>query len=134
MSNPTAVAIDFEAILDVVAEAPGRPGVDDYGVPYAAAARAALSMLDADVYGSAFLKAAALLDTLLRHPWLERNQARVSWVATTALLDANGYQIRGDVEPEGIAAILAQVIGLGIPLTELSQMIQALCEPIGGDQ
>jgi hypothetical protein len=109
--------------------APGSPRVDDYGVPYAAAARIAAHLLDQDVYHGAHMKAAALLDTLMRHPWLEHHQASASWTAARAALAVNSHNLREDVKPTDIATLLTRVAGPGVPLLALARTLREWTVP-----
>ena len=120
---PAGHPLGFQDLLQA-AQAPGSPRVDDYGVPFMAAARIGATLLGQDVYHGARMKAAALLDTLLRHRWLEHHQARAAWAATVAQLEANGHMLRDDIKPGDIAAVLAQVAGPGVHLVELARTLQ----------
>jgi hypothetical protein len=115
--------LDFQALLQV-AEAPGSPRVDDYGVPLMAAARIGAHLLGQHVYHGAHLKAAALLDVLLRHPWLEHHQARAALTAAAAQLEINGYRLRDDLKNSEIAGVLTRVVGPGVPLLELARTLR----------
>jgi death-on-curing protein len=116
--------IDFQAILQACADAPGSPRVTDFGVPYAAAARMAAHLLGQDVYHGAHIKAAAVLDTLMRHPWLEHHQASASWTVARASMAVNGLDLREDVKPAQIAGLLTRIAGSGIPLTEVARALR----------
>jgi death-on-curing protein len=120
VSTPAGIPIDFPTILDVTADS----GVDDFGVPWAAAARIAARLIDQDVYHGTFVKAAALLDLLLRHPWLEARQARACWAAAGALLAVNGYRLREDVKNGELAALTSRIAGPGVPLQELARVLR----------
>ena len=123
-SGEAGAPLSFAAILDVTAD----HGVDDFGVPWAAAARVSARLIDQDVYHGVFVKAAALLDTLLRHPWLETQQARASWAAAAALLAVNGYQLRDEVKTGDLAQLTGQVAGPGVPLAQLAQVLREWSE------
>jgi death-on-curing protein len=126
---PPGHPIDFQTILQACADAPGSPRVSDFGVPLAAAARIAAHLLDQDVYHGAHVKAAVLLDTLMRHPWLEHHQASASWTVARTALTVNGYELREDVKPAEIAALLTRVAGAGIPLTDLARTLREWTAP-----
>ncbi len=57
---------------------PGDPQVDDYGPLYATVARVNARAMERDVYGSVYLKAAALLQTLAKLPVLS-TPPRPTW-------------------------------------------------------
>ncbi|MFC1405677.1 MULTISPECIES: hypothetical protein [Streptacidiphilus] len=67
----------------------GDPQVDDLGPLYAAVARHQAAALGQDVYGSDWLKAAALLDTLARLPSLEHSNRAFAWAAAIGFLTIN---------------------------------------------
>ncbi|MEU0040623.1 MULTISPECIES: fic family toxin-antitoxin system, toxin component [unclassified Streptomyces] len=68
----------------------GDPQVDDYGPLYAAVARVNARAMERDIYGSLYLKTAALLQTLVRLPCLERSNEAFAWHSTEAYLALNG--------------------------------------------
>lgn len=123
MSEP-GIPIGFGAILDVC----GSASVDDLGVPIAAAARVAARLMDQDVYHGPHLKAAVLLDTLLRHPWLSERQARTAWAAAAALLAVNGYRMRPEVPVKEYASLLTRIVGPAVPITEIAAHLRAWSE------
>lgn len=121
--GPAGHPLAFQDLLQA-AQAPGSPRVDDYGVPFAAAARIGANLLGQDIYHGAHMKAAALLDTLMRHRWLEHHQARAGWAATVAQLETNGHLLRDEVKPGDIAAVLTQVASPGVHLVELARILR----------
>lgn len=126
-------AIDFQTILEISAAAPGSPRVDDFGLPIATATRMAAVLLDQDVYYGATMKAAAALDLLLRHPWLEHHQARAAWTVTEVVLAVNGLEIRSDVATSHIASLLQAVVRFGFPITDLSATLRGWTQQIAHD-
>lgn len=65
--------LDVTFLLHAAELLPGDPQVDDLGPLYAAVARGNARALERDVYGSVYLKTAALLQTLVRLPCLEHS-------------------------------------------------------------
>jgi hypothetical protein len=130
MSQDAGHALDFQTLLEVSANAPGAPHVQDFGVPFAASARIGLNLLDQDVYHGATMKTAALLDMLLRHPWLEHHQARAAWVSAEAQLAVNGLAIRRDVKSSEIGGLLHQIAGPGVALADVARTLQGWTERI----
>ncbi|MFF1270692.1 fic family toxin-antitoxin system, toxin component, partial [Streptomyces anulatus] len=63
--------LDVTFLLHAAELLPGDPQVDDYGTLYAAVARVNARALERDIYGSLYLQAGALLQTLARLPCLE---------------------------------------------------------------
>ncbi|MEU5615260.1 fic family toxin-antitoxin system, toxin component [Streptomyces sparsogenes] len=117
--------IDFPTLLQATADIPGSPAIDDYGVPLAAVHRHGAHMLNQDVYWGAHLKAAAVLDTLLRHPWLEHSQADAAWAATRAVLTINGLTLARDVKGSEVLALMRDIAGPGIPLRDIARALRA---------
>ncbi|WP_369192237.1 fic family toxin-antitoxin system, toxin component [Streptomyces sp. R08] len=82
--------LDVTFLLHAAELLPGDPQVDDYGPLYAAVARVNARAMERDVYGSLFLKAASLLQTLVRLPCLEHSNEAFAWHCTEAYLVLNG--------------------------------------------
>ncbi|MEU5045985.1 fic family toxin-antitoxin system, toxin component [Streptomyces griseorubiginosus] len=85
--------LDVAFLLHAAELLPGDPQVDDYGPLYAAVARVNARAMERNVYGSLFLKAAALLQTLLRLPCLEHSNEAFAWHCTEAYLALNGCRL-----------------------------------------
>lgn len=79
---------------------PGDPQVDDYGPLYAAVARGNSRAMERDVYGSLFLKAAALV----RLPCLEHSNEAFAWHCAEAYLVLNGRRL--EYPPEEAVALV----------------------------
>jgi prophage maintenance system killer protein len=85
--------LDVAFLLHAAELLPGDPQVDDYGPLYAAVARVNARAMERDIYGSAYLKAAALLQTLARLPCLEHSNEAFAWHSAEAYLALNGYRL-----------------------------------------
>lgn len=85
--------LDVTFLLHSAGLLPGDPQVDDYGPLYAAVARVNARAMERDVYGSVYLKAAALLQTLVKLPCLEHSNEPFSWHCTEAYLAINGRRL-----------------------------------------
>lgn len=83
---------------------PGDPQVDDYGPLYAAVARVNARAMDRDVYGSVYLRAAALLQALVKLPCLEHSNEAFAWHSAEAYLALNGYRL--DYAPKEAVALV----------------------------
>ncbi|ADI11244.1 hypothetical protein SBI_08126 [Streptomyces bingchenggensis BCW-1] len=125
MTRSPGFPIDFPTLLQATADIPGSPAIDDYGVPLAAIHRHGANMLNQDVYWGAHLKAAAVLDTLLRHPWLEHSQADAAWAATRAVLTINGLSVAQDVKGSEVLALMRDIAGPGVPLRHIARALRA---------
>jgi prophage maintenance system killer protein len=76
-------------LLRLAETLPGDPQLDDLGPLYAAVARHQSAAMGQDVYGSDWLKAAALLHTLARLPGLEHGNRAFAWSAAVGFLAIN---------------------------------------------
>jgi len=85
--------LDVAFLLHAAELLPGDPQVDDYGPLYAAVARVNARAMERNVYGSLYLKAAALMQTLLRLPCLEHSNEAFAWHCTEAYLALNGCRL-----------------------------------------
>jgi death-on-curing protein len=79
-----------EELLQVAEQIPGDPEFDDIGVLDAAACRVQAHYMGQDVYGSTWLKAAALMQTIALHEPLERDNVLYAWLAGETFLRVNG--------------------------------------------
>ncbi|MER6406064.1 fic family toxin-antitoxin system, toxin component [Streptomyces viridosporus] len=96
--------IDVAFLLHAAELLEGDPQVDDLGPLYAAVARVNARALERDIYGSLYLKAAALLHTLARLPCLEHSNEAFAWHATEAYLALNARAL--DYPPKAAVALV----------------------------
>lgn len=85
----------------------GDPAADDLGALEAAAFRHQAGRMDTDYYGSVWLKAAALLHTVVLLRPLEHSNHRFGFLAARGFLEANGITL--DPEPAQLRDTLAGV-------------------------
>ena len=108
--------LDVTFLLHAAELLPGDPQVDDLGPLYAATARVNARALERDVYGSLYLKAAALLQTLARLPCLEHSNEAFAWHCTEAYLLLNGCPL--EYPPKEAVALVRNVasgtLGVGM--------------------
>lgn len=77
----------------LIAETGGMPGVRDIGLLVSAAARPQATFDGADLYPTLYLKAAALMDSLINnHPFIDGNK-RVGITAAGLFLRLNGRRL-----------------------------------------
>ena len=86
--------LDGEEIVDLAARLLGNPPpIRDLGLLGSAAARPAASAFGEDAYRDVWLKAAALLQSLVEsHPLVDGNK-RLGWLSTAVFLDLNGVDV-----------------------------------------
>ncbi|NHI11908.1 hypothetical protein STPH2_7278 [Streptomyces sp. KO7888] len=108
--------LDVAFLLHAAELLPGDPQVDDYGPLHAAAARVDARALERDIYGSLYLKAAALLQTLARLPCLEHSNEAFAWHSAEAYLALNGCRL--DYPPKEAVALVREAasgtVGVGL--------------------
>ncbi|MFF3001052.1 fic family toxin-antitoxin system, toxin component [Streptomyces sp. NPDC057950] len=92
-SNEPLQPLEVAFLLHAAQLLPGDPQVDDYGPLYAAVARINARAMERDIYGSLYLKAASLLQTLVRLPCLEHSNEAFAWHSTEAYLALNGCRL-----------------------------------------
>ena len=74
-------------------ETGGNPGLRDEGLLRSALARPKATFGNEDLYPTAFEKASALLESLVRnHPFLDGNK-RMAWECFDLFLEVNGYRV-----------------------------------------
>ncbi|MFC9842781.1 fic family toxin-antitoxin system, toxin component [Streptomyces sp. NPDC060223] len=107
--------LDVPFLLHAAGLLDGDPQVDDYGPLYAAVARANARAMERDVYGSLYLKAASLLQTLVRLPALEHSNEAFAWHSCEAYLALNGHRLT--YRPKDAVALVrdaaAATVGVG---------------------
>ncbi|MFG3206626.1 fic family toxin-antitoxin system, toxin component [Streptomyces sp. NPDC048192] len=115
MTQPEPPALDVTFLLHAAELLDGDPQVDDYGPLYAAVARVNARALERDIYGSLYLKAAALLQTLAKLPCLEHSNEAFAWHATEAYLMLTGHDL--DYPPKAAVALVRDAASgaLGVP-------------------
>ncbi|MDX3803279.1 fic family toxin-antitoxin system, toxin component [Streptomyces sp. AK04-3B] len=96
--------LDVAFLLHAAELLDGDPQVDDYGPLYAAVARVNARAMERDIYGSLYLKAAALLHTLVRLPCLEHSNEAFAWHATEAYLGLHAHTL--DCPPKAAVALV----------------------------
>lgn len=83
--------------------------IRDIGLLDAAVARPRSSAFGAAAYPSIRLKAAALLQSLVRHHALVDGNKRLGWLATVVFLDINGHAVElGDDDAFGLVMGVAE--------------------------
>ncbi|MEU2117964.1 fic family toxin-antitoxin system, toxin component [Streptomyces sp. NPDC016459] len=105
MSQPgPPYPLDITFLLHAAELLDGDPQVDDLGPLYAAVSRVNAGAMGRDVYDSLHLKAAALLQTLVKLPCLEHSGEAFAWHSTEAYLALNGHQL--DYPPKAAVALV----------------------------
>lgn len=105
--------------------------VRDLGLLDAAAHRPRATVLGVQAYDSLWLKAAALLDSIVCTRPLAEGNWRLGWVAAVALCDMNGWWIDAD---EDEALDLVREVGRGrIGVPEMAAHVEQWAKPKESD-
>lgn len=104
--------LDVEDIVDLAARLLGDPPpIRDLGLLGSAAARPAASAFGEDAYTDVWLKAAALLQSLVKnHPLVDGNK-RLGWLSTAVFLDLNGVDVTRASNDEVYDFVMAVAAG-----------------------
>ncbi|MYV52405.1 fic family toxin-antitoxin system, toxin component [Streptomyces sp. SID3212] len=122
MSEPEP-QIDVSYLLHAAELLPRDPQVDDYGPLHAAVARVHARAMDRDIYGSHHLKAAALLQTLVKLPCLEHSNEAFAWHATEAFLSLYGHRL--DYDPKAAPALVRDTAAGTVGVAQIARQLHA---------
>lgn len=112
----------------VVQKTGGSHGVRDLSMLLSALGRPQASFDGRDLYEDLFLKAAALLDSLIRkHPFVDGNK-RVAIVSTALFLQKNGYSL--SVDNEELVQFALDCAQSKNSLKEITTWLERNTEPI----
>ena len=101
--------------------------VRDSGLLDAAAYRPRAEVLGVPAYETLWLKAAALLDSIVRTRPLHEGNWRLGWVAAVAMCDMNGWWVDADDEA---ALLLVREVGRDRrELPEIADRLEQWAEP-----
>ncbi|KPI16447.1 hypothetical protein OK006_10699 [Actinobacteria bacterium OK006] len=115
--------LDVTFLLHAAELLPGDPQVDDYGPLYAAVARVNARAMERDVYGSLHLKAAALLQTLVKLPCLEHSNEAFAWHSAEAYLALNGCSL--DYPPKEAVSLVRDAASGGMSVGLIGRQLRA---------
>jgi death-on-curing protein len=114
--------LDITFLLHAAGLLEGDPQVDDYGPLYAAVARANARAMERDIYGSPYLKAAALLQTLAELPPLEHSNEAFAWHATEAYLLLNERRL--DYPPKAAVALVRDAVSGAVGVARIARQLR----------
>ncbi|HEY0639655.1 MAG TPA: Fic family protein [Pseudonocardiaceae bacterium] len=96
--------------------------VRDAGLLDAAAYRPQATMLGAEAYPTLWLKAAALLDSIVRTRPLVEGNWRLAWVAVVTFCDLNGWWV--DAEDEAALDVIRRISRGDVELAEIAHWLE----------
>lgn len=114
-------------LLQVAQTLPGDPECRDLGILDAACARARAHYMRRDVYGSLWLKAAAMLETIALLEPLEEMNAFYAWLSAETFLATN--EVHMNYAPEDALALVLRIKHKGSDLLEVSAQLRAWTTP-----
>ncbi|MDN3267080.1 fic family toxin-antitoxin system, toxin component [Streptomyces sp. MA15] len=114
--------LDVTFLLHAAELLDGDPQVDDLGPLYAAVARVNARAMERDIYGSLYLKAGALLQTLAKLPCLEHSNERFAWHATEAYLILNAREL--DYLPKAAVALVRDAASGSLGVARIARQLR----------
>lgn len=130
MNKPTIGVryLDMDDLLDVIRFATeSAPALRDVGLLESALHRPAASLFGEDAYVGLFLKAAALIESLIRNHGLIDGNKRSGWVAGVLFLRLNGLKLGG--EPDATFALVLRIAEGRADLGEIAADLERWSEP-----
>lgn len=112
-----------QELLQIAQTLPGDPACLDLGVLDAACARAQAHYMGRDVYASAWLKAAAMLETIALHEPLEAKNEFFAWLVAETSLNTNGVTL--DYQPEDALAVVMRAKHKGARVQEVAAQLRS---------
>jgi death-on-curing protein len=104
------------------------PPIRDLGLLGSAAARPQTTVFGADAYPEVWVKAAALLQSILKnHPLVDGNK-RLGWLATAVFLELNGVAVAGASNDD----VYELVVGVAAGHHSVEEVAAPLQEVVGG--
>ncbi|GJF22609.1 fic family toxin-antitoxin system, toxin component [Streptomyces sp. HO565] len=122
MSEEPLHPLDVTFLLHAAELLDGDPQVDDYGPLYAAVARVNARAMERDIYGSLHLKAAALLQTLVKLPCLEHSNEAFAWHATEAYLVLNTRAL--EYPPKAAVALVRDAASGALGVARIARQLR----------
>ncbi|MGQ0838361.1 type II toxin-antitoxin system death-on-curing family toxin [Actinokineospora sp.] len=105
--------------------------VRDLGLLDSAAHRPRATVLGVEAYDSLWLKAAALLDSIVRTRPLAEGNWQLGWVAAVTMCDLNGWWI--DADTDDALEVVREVGRGGLEVRKMAEHLQAWALPKRSD-
>ncbi|WAZ26875.1 fic family toxin-antitoxin system, toxin component [Streptomyces cinnabarinus] len=124
MNQPHAeqpVPLDVPFLLHAAGLLDGDPQFDDYGPLFAAVGRVNAHAMGRDIYGSAYLRAAALLQTLVKLPPLEHSNEAFAWHSCEAYLALNGHRLT--YQPKDAVALVRDTAAGTVGVAQTARLL-----------
>ncbi|MFD3932338.1 fic family toxin-antitoxin system, toxin component [Streptomyces sp. NPDC058614] len=114
--------LDVTFLLHAAELLNGDPRVDDYGPLYAAVAQVNARAVERDIYGSLYLKAAALLQTLAKLPCLEHSNEAFACHEVEACLVLNKRRL--EYPPKAAVALVDDAASVTIGVARIARQLR----------
>ncbi|MET0237928.1 MAG: Fic family protein [Kibdelosporangium sp.] len=101
--------------------------VRDLGLLDSAAHRPQATVLGVEAYSTLWLKAAALMESIIRSRPLAEGNWRLGWVAAVTLCDINGYWV--DADEDAALDLVREVDRRGLEIPVLAGYLEAWSLP-----
>lgn len=105
--------------------------VRDAGLFDAAAQRPRATLFDVEVYQTLWLKAAALLDSIVRTRPLLSNNWRFGWLAMVVFCDLNGWWV--DADDTDAITLVRSVSRGSVDLDEVAKLLESWAQERSAD-
>jgi len=102
--------------------------VRDAGLLDAAAYRPRATMLGSEAYPTLWLKAAALLDSIVRTRPLAEGNWRLGWLAVVTFCDLNGWWI--DADDDAALAVIRKISRGEVEVPEVAHWLECWASPL----
>lgn len=127
MSEPVE-HLDLDDVIDLARRLLGDPPpIRDVGLLGAAIARPQTSVGGEDAYPTVWMKAAALLQSVVDNHALIDGNKRLGWLATAVFLEINGSSVAG-ASNEAVYELVMSVAGYGPPVERIAAALEELAD------
>ena len=120
--------LDLDDVISLAQRMLGDPApIRDAGLLGSAVARPQTTVGGEDAYPTIWLKAAALLQSIVDNHALVDGNKRLGWLATAVFLEVNGASVAGATNDEVYDLVMA-VAGSGSLVEEIAKQLERLHE------
>ncbi|MFD3922880.1 fic family toxin-antitoxin system, toxin component [Streptomyces sp. NPDC058595] len=117
------LTVDLRWLLRIAQEhLPGDPDIVDYGALEAARARHCAVVMDTTVYDGPYVRAAALMQSLIRLPALEHSNELYATAVAAAFLRASGRAVK--ISTDQAADLVDQIKGTEVPVRDIATALR----------
>ena len=125
MSEPVEY-LDLDDVIGLARRLLGDPPpIRDVGLLGAAIARPQTTVGSEDAYPSVWLKAAALLQSVVNNHALVDGNKRLGWLATAVFLEINGLSVAG-AGNQSVYDLVMEVAASGPPVEQIADALEEL--------